>query len=99
MTGQDVVHSRFTLVRELLKIAAGGDAVQFGGLALWTFSRTQLLSTTLGNLPLISLPGPKKSCCSAPAFHGGEHQYRSRPSHTEEREHGAYASQSLIGFG
>lgn len=64
MSGHDVGNSRFTLVRELLKRAGAGDASSYGGLAVWTFSHAQLLSTTLGHLPLVSLPAPQKSCCS-----------------------------------
>ena len=50
-------------VRALLQEAAGGQASAYGGMALWSMSRAELLAATLGGLPVIALPA-KKTCCS-----------------------------------
>ena len=61
----EISTSRFAAVKQLLRESAKGNPSAYGGLAIWEFSRDQFLTTTLGGLPLVAPPAPKRPCCSA----------------------------------
>lgn len=63
MPSQEIATSRFATIQQLLKNSAGGDPSAYGGLAVWSFSHDQFLTTTLAGLPLVAPLTPKKSCC------------------------------------
>ena len=53
-------------VREILRKAAGGNKAAYGGLALWEFSREQLLAASLHGTSLIAPETKGGSCCHGP---------------------------------
>jgi tyrosinase len=63
MTSEETT-SRLAAMQQLLEASADGNASAYAGLSVWSYSRDQFLTATLAGLPLISLPIPKKSCCS-----------------------------------